>query len=77
MAPLLAAALVGDLVFLPALLVSPLGRFFSPTKKKKQVNTSSSPVEEEVQEDLGDGPKLHLKPGQLQRHDPSHRQKPG
>jgi predicted RND superfamily exporter protein len=77
MLTLLAAALVGDLVFLPALLVSPLGRFFSPTKKKKQVNTSSSPVEEEVQEDLGDDPKFHLKPGQLQRHDPSHRKKPG
>jgi multidrug efflux pump subunit AcrB len=76
MLTLLAAALVGDLIFLPALLVSPLGRFFSPTKKKNQINTSS-PVEEEVQEDLGDGPKLHLKPGQLQRHDPSHRKKPG
>jgi hypothetical protein len=36
MLALLAAALVGDLIFLPALLAGPLGRVFSPSSKDKR-----------------------------------------
>ena len=42
MVALLAAALIGDLIFLPALLAGPLGRFFCPRSAKKEV--SPSPV---------------------------------
>jgi predicted RND superfamily exporter protein len=34
---LLAAALVGDLILLPALLVTPLGRFFHPPQESKLI----------------------------------------
>ncbi|MBP86440.1 MAG: hypothetical protein CMJ64_06965 [Planctomycetaceae bacterium] len=43
MVTLLAAALVGDLVLLPALLAGPLGRFFAVSEKK----TAEPPVSEE------------------------------
>jgi len=53
MATLLAAAIVGDLIFLPALLAGPLGKFFTgglkPKKSKQDQSTSESldqPVEE-------------------------------
>jgi hypothetical protein len=36
MLALLAAALVGDLILLPALLAGPLGRLFSPSDKDRQ-----------------------------------------
>jgi hypothetical protein len=44
---LMAAALVGDLVFLPALLVGPLGRLFGRGKKDKtrQVECKTQPAE--------------------------------
>ena len=77
MLTLLSAALVGDLVFLPALLVSPLGRYFSPAKKKKLEKTVSGVVQAESESEVGDGPQPHLGAGQLQRHDPPHRRKPG
>jgi hypothetical protein len=40
---LLAAALVGDLVFLPALLVGPMGRLFSGKKGVKERRTIEQP----------------------------------
>ncbi len=75
MLTLLSAALVGDLIFLPALLVSPLGRYFSPAKKKKLEKTVADVVE--IESDVDDGPQPHLGAGRMQRHDPPHRQKPG
>jgi predicted RND superfamily exporter protein len=53
MLALLAAALVGDLLFLPALLASPLGKFFEPGKEKKKgkENSTSSSDGEPVDED--------------------------
>ena len=77
MLTLLSAALVGDLIFLPALLVSPLGRFLSPSKKKKLDKTVSGMVEVESEVEADDGPQPHLGAGRLQRHDPPHRRKPG
>ncbi len=46
MLALLCAALVGDLVFLPALLASPLGKLFSPSSKdkKRRISQPSEPV---------------------------------
>jgi hypothetical protein len=42
---LLAAALVGDLVFLPALLTGPLGRVFGPSRKEKASAAQGPPNE--------------------------------
>jgi predicted RND superfamily exporter protein len=77
MLTLLSAALVGDLIFLPAILISPLGRLFSPAKKKNPEKQVSRPVEPEAEEDAEDGPRPHLGAGALLRHDPPHRRKPG
>ena len=41
---LLAAALVGDLVLLPALLAGPLGRFFKPRRDVKEQTSGESPT---------------------------------
>ena len=50
---LLFAALFGDLIFLPAMLTGPLGRFFDRGKKKKR--RMPTPVDElAVDEDSGD-----------------------
>jgi predicted RND superfamily exporter protein len=54
MLTLLTAALVGDLVMLPAMLASPLGRIFEPklSSKRKQASDSASdsnPVEEPIE----------------------------
>ena len=79
MLTLLTAALVGDLIFLPALLVSPLGRFFAPTKKNKQKEPLAMQVEgtsEEETSETSDGSQPHLGVGKLQRHDPPHHRKP-
>ncbi|MEE2685444.1 MAG: MMPL family transporter [Planctomycetota bacterium] len=76
MLTLLTAALVGDLIFLPALLVSPLGRFFSPAKKNKQKEPLSRQQERTSEEESSDGPQPHLGAGKLQRHDPPHHRKP-
>ena len=40
MLTLLAAALVGDLLFLPALLASPIGKFFSSEKQPRRKKES-------------------------------------
>jgi predicted RND superfamily exporter protein len=77
MLTLLSAALVGDLIFLPALLVSPLGRYLSPAKKKKLDKTVTDVVEIESDVEVDDGPQPHLGAGRMQRHDPPHRRKPG
>ena len=45
MLTLLAAALVGDLIFLPALLSGPVGRFFRTSKKKKKPSDLTPPQE--------------------------------
>ena len=37
---LLAAALIGDLILLPAILASPLGRFFGKTQPKPKVDAT-------------------------------------
>ena len=42
MLTLLAAALVGDLIFLPAVLSGPIGRLFRPSKKKRQPSADES-----------------------------------
>jgi hypothetical protein len=57
---LLAAALFGDLVFLPALLTGPLGRVFGPSRKKKAPKASTpdgSPGEESPSDGAGAAPK--------------------
>ncbi len=45
MLTLLTAALVGDLIFLPALLSGPVGRFFLTSKKKKKPSDRTPPKE--------------------------------
>jgi predicted RND superfamily exporter protein len=44
MASLLLAAVVGDLVLLPAMLAGPLGRFFSPTKDPQTPDQPGTPL---------------------------------
>ncbi|MBN2477399.1 MAG: MMPL family transporter [Pirellulales bacterium] len=51
MLTLLGAALVGDLVFLPAVLSSPIGRFFFKSKKKKQARDEVPSDDDEVSPD--------------------------
>jgi predicted RND superfamily exporter protein len=51
---LLAAALFGDLVFLPALLTGPLGRVFDPSGKKKKAAKASSADETPAGESASD-----------------------
>jgi len=46
---LLAAALIGDLIFLPALLAGPLGRFFCP-RKAAQKQSEMPPVDAQPSE---------------------------
>jgi len=46
MLALLGAALVGDLIFLPAVLSGPFGRFFRGARKKKKVPDGPAPSEE-------------------------------
>ncbi len=46
---LLAAALVGDLILLPALLVTPLGRFFHPPQESKLIRPRRSCDGAEIQ----------------------------
>ena len=52
MVTLLAAALVGDLILLPALLAGPLGRFFAITQKEpsEQPAIEGTDVDEETRE---------------------------
>ncbi|MCA9198260.1 MAG: MMPL family transporter, partial [Planctomycetales bacterium] len=45
MLSLLAAALVGDLIFLPALLASPLGRVFKGSDKKNKLDSTGQRIE--------------------------------
>ena len=77
MLALLAAALIGDLIFLPALLAGPLGRMFRPSVKDRAGTSAPSSVEEPPEghvatphaaSDLGaDGKPMVL------RHDKAHR----
>ncbi len=53
---LLATALVGDLVFLPALLTGPLGRVFDPRGKKRRASKASSADETPAGASAGDDP---------------------
>ncbi|MEZ6111751.1 MAG: MMPL family transporter [Pirellulaceae bacterium] len=43
MLALLAAALVGDLLFLPAILAGPLGKFFTPEREEDEPSSGSTP----------------------------------
>jgi len=43
MLALLAAALVGDLIFLPAVLCSPIGRFFRSRRRRQEVSLGDQP----------------------------------
>lgn len=54
---LLATALVGDLIFLPALLISPLGKFFGKPAEKKQEDLEEE-CSEEQQENSEAGAEL-------------------
>ena len=66
MLAMLAAALVGDLIFLPALLASPWGRFFAPGEKKRgrrgqggdSKNLGASPVESTNEVEMPEGKRL-------------------
>lgn len=58
MATLLAAAIVGDLIFLPALLASPVGRLFTGGLKPKKGTQDSSATPEESTE-LPEGLRIH------------------
>ncbi|MFH1268830.1 MAG: MMPL family transporter, partial [Planctomycetota bacterium] len=67
---LLVAALFGDLIFLPAVLSSPLGRFFRGSKKAKDAPAdvqSGLPAGEVVDVTLPDAPAKRAV-----RHDPKH-----
>lgn len=68
MLTLLAAALVGDLIFLPALLSGPVGRCFRPSKKKRPgdppaaESTRAAPEEEVVAVPMaGNPPVRHVR----------------
>lgn len=86
MLTLLAAALLGDLIFLPAILSSPLGKYFSANKVVKKKNRDASvAVEAMGSESLGEnaegtnvgGPHGHLKSDseldRILRHDKGHK----
>jgi predicted RND superfamily exporter protein len=73
---LLATALVGDLVFLPAILTSPLGYFFGKRRKLKHQARSKRSPGDDVDENGADAVLVPIeeKPGTLHtRNDPSHR----
>ncbi len=54
MLAILVAALLGDLILLPALLAGPLGRFFKPNNRKKPTDEIiSEPVVEKIPAQLG------------------------
>jgi predicted RND superfamily exporter protein len=68
---LLAAALVGDLIFLPAMLTGPLGRFFDRGRKRKRTSPIGAPA---VDEDPGDRLVVPLDHSKVSnRHDRKHR----
>jgi len=74
MLTLLVAALFGDLIFLPALLTSPIGRFFRGGRKAAMVKSAEpSAVEGESGEDVvavpieGSSGTLHLRPDAAHR----------
>jgi len=83
---LLAAALIGDLIFLPAILSSPLGKYFSTNKAVKKNNRDASVAMEATGEassgenaegtNVG-GPHGHLKSDseldRILRHDKGHK----
>jgi hypothetical protein len=86
MLTLLAAALIGDLIFLPAILSSPLGKYFSANKIVKKNNRNGSVAVEGISEassgataegtNVG-GPHGHLKSDseldRILRHDKGHK----
>jgi uncharacterized protein len=86
MLTLLAAALIGDLIFLPAILSSPLGKYFSANKAVKKNNRDASVAMEATGEaysgenaegtNVG-GPHGHLKSDseldRILRHDKGHK----
>ena len=86
MLTLLAAALIGDLIFLPAILSSPLGKYFSANKAVKKNNRGASVAVEGIGEESGGenaegtnvgGPHGHLKSDseldRILRHDKGHK----
>jgi hypothetical protein len=86
MLTLLAAALIGDLIFLPAILSSPLGKYFSANKAVKKNNRDASvAIEAMGEESSGEnaegtnvgGPHGHLKSDseldRILRHDKGHK----
>ena len=79
MLTLLSAALVGDLIFLPALLVSPIGRLFVPRVAAKQAagDLEEGPGEEVEQGDESLQPHLDAASQARRRHDAAHRPRPG
>ena len=86
MLTLLVAALIGDLIFLPAILSSPLGKYFSAKKIVKKNNRNGSVAVEDIGEassgataegtNVG-GPHGHLKSDseldRILRHDKGHK----
>jgi len=86
MVTLLAAALVGDLIFLPALLSGPLGRFFAVSEKKSRnppVVNGAPKNDEAVGSDKETSGNDQSAPGEtrhsaaLKRHSDVHRPDPG
>jgi len=79
MLTLLAAALLGDLIFLPAILSSPLGKYFSSNKSKSvPAQTGELSMEDAVdQRKQVGGPHGHLKADseldRILRHDKGHK----
>jgi predicted RND superfamily exporter protein len=86
MLTLLAAALIGDLIFLPAILSSPLGKYFSSNKTVKKNSRSESlavegigetPSGENAEGSNVGGPHGHLKSDseldRILRHDKGHK----
>ena len=79
MLTLLAAALLGDLIFLPAILSSPLGKYFSSKKSKsgsEQTEEQSLEGGVDQRKQVG-GPHGHLKADseldRILRHDKGHK----
>ncbi len=80
MLTLLAVALVGDLVFLPALLTGPLGRVFGPHRKKRPPEPSPPAGEPKDEPEVEPSPAAQVppphharRPGTRVRHDAPHR----
>ena len=82
MLALLTAALIGDLVFLPALLAGPLGKYFCPPVTAFQESAADTPRGSVGTEGTGTGettfaaPHISGKPG-ASRHDVTHRRDRG